>query len=469
MAGKTLLESLRDELSQKSAQARELLNKKDRSGDETEKASALIEECKGVKNRITREEALETQASELKSIDEWSNEPHRTTPFATGAKGGDGGSVLDGSDLAGKAKLFFKNGRFSDISEDVGPGTFGDQAWEAITHKDYNRIFRKYLRKGEKGLSALEMKDFQLGLDDQGGVFAPAQIINTVIGKKPAITRMMNFVTNLTSARQKVSMPRLQYSADDTYTSAFRITKTGENPSSDTVASVTDSNFSGLVTIDVNTFMITLNVSRDLIEDSGFDLIGFISGKFAETYMLLREDKAINGNGVSEPDGILNKAATSYEAVRPAVVLSGSDGALTYDGLINLMTELGEQYENESTRYVFNKKSTYRALLKLKDSQNRPLFAEGVNSDGLVLRRERTLLGDPISLSQFTPNVASSAFPMIYGDLTGYYNIDRIGFSVEVLRETKALRNQVQLVGRVRFGGAVVEPWKLKIQKSHAS
>lgn len=460
---KTLLQSLQSELSQKTAEARELLNKKDRTGEETDRAATLVEECKGVKNRITRELAL---AEDMKGLDEWASDPNRTLPFSAGK---DGASLLDGSDRAGRASLHFKGGRFEGLSDDVGPGTFGDEAWGAISDPGFRKVYNKFLRKGEKGLSGLELKDLQLGLDDQGGVFAPTQVMNNVIGRKPAPTAFLNFATKLTSARQKISMPRVQYGADDIYSTAFRATKTGENPASDTVAAVTDSNFSGLVTIDINTFMMSLAISRDLLEDSGFDLISFVSGKFSEVAMLLMEDKALNGTGVSEPDGVLNKAATSFEANRPEVVLSGASGTLAYDGLIDLQTALAPQYETESCRFVMNKKSGYRTLLKLKDSQNRPLFAEGVTNDGLVNRRERVLLGDPISLSQFMPNIGTANFPLIYGDLTGYYHVDRIGFSIEVLREYKALRNQVVLVGRLRFGGAVVEPWKLKIQKSHNS
>ena len=41
--------------------------------------------------------------------------------------------------------------------------------------------------------------------------------------------------------------------------------------------------------------------------------------------------------------------------------------------------------------------------------------------------------------------------------------MNRVGFSVQVLREVEALRNRLVLVGRLRFGGAVAESWKLKV------
>ena len=67
------------------------------------------------------------------------------------------------------------------------------------------------------------------------------------------------------------------------------------------------------------------------------------------------------------------------------------------------------------------------------------------------------------------PDAATGAFPVIYGDLKGMYVAQRVGFSIQVLDQTKAKANQIELVGRVRFGAKPVEPFRLKIQKSDVS
>lgn len=66
------------------------------------------------------------------------------------------------------------------------------------------------------------------------------------------------------------------------------------------------------------------------------------------------------------------------------------------------------------------------------------------------------------------PNVAAGAFPLIFGDLRGYQMVRRIGFSVQVLRELYAEVGQIALVGRVRFGGQVTEPWRMRALKVSA-
>ena len=73
------------------------------------------------------------------------------------------------------------------------------------------------------------------------------------------------------------------------------------------------------------------------------------------------------------------------------------------------------------------------------------------------------LAGKPVVFSAFMPNVGAANNVMIYGDPRGYYLVNRIGFSVQVLRELYAETNQILLLGRIRFGGKVVEGWRMKI------
>jgi HK97 family phage major capsid protein len=65
------------------------------------------------------------------------------------------------------------------------------------------------------------------------------------------------------------------------------------------------------------------------------------------------------------------------------------------------------------------------------------------------------------------PNVGTSTYPIIFGDLKGYYHVDRVGFSIQVLRELYAESNQILLLGRLRFGGQVAEDWRLKLLQCH--
>ena len=193
-----------------------------------------------------------------------------------------------------------------------------------------------------------------------------------------------------------------------------------------------------------------------------FPIIPFVTGKFQETVDILYDDKTLNGTGLGQPSGILlNPNGTD----QPATVNSGGASTLTADGLSSLAFAVPEQYDEMAT-FVMNKTSTAKAIAQLKDSQNRYLWGAGLQDSGMVPSiKNRTLLGYDVTLSGLMPNVAANAYPIIFGDLGGYALVNRVGFSVQVLRELYAETNQILLLGRLRFGGAIIEPWKMKIQK----
>jgi HK97 family phage major capsid protein len=117
-----------------------------------------------------------------------------------------------------------------------------------------------------------------------------------------------------------------------------------------------------------------------------------------------------------------------------------------------------------------NKVNTGSAVAQLKDAQGRFLWGLGYGESGLSVDfKSRPLVGYPVIYSGFMPNIGAANYPLIFGDLSGYYLVNRIGFSVQVLRELYAETNQVLVLGRLRFGGQPVEPWKLFAGKSNNS
>jgi HK97 family phage major capsid protein len=185
--------------------------------------------------------------------------------------------------------------------------------------------------------------------------------------------------------------------------------------------------------------------------------------KFAETNLLLRDNMILNGSGIGQPSGILlNPGGTD----QPAVVNTGASGAVTADGIESIGWSLPSQYDDNAA-WVFNKVNVGQAIAKLKDSNNRYLWGAGLQDSGLTVPiKGRQLLGYDVVMSSFMPNLAANAYIAIFGDLSGYYLVDRVGFSVQVLRELYAETNQILLLGRVRFGGVVAEPWRMLVHKA---
>lgn len=344
--------------------------------------------------------------------------------------------------------------------ESAGEGMIEEKQWQAICKPEYQTAFVKYVTKGKEYMSGADFKTLQEGLDDSGGYLVPEDFLNNVLMRKPTPTRVAANCQSFNTTRDQLTIPKVQYTTDDLYTTGIRATWTGEVPASNTASRVTDPVF-GQLRIPVFTAMLSMPVTNDLLEDSAVALQPWIEDRFGETIELLYDNMALNGTGVSQPTGILSNPGG---ADQPKVVVSGNANGLTGDGLINLTEDLPEQYD-EASKLWFNKVNTGKAIRLLKDADGRPLVNYGTQDNGVASGRPHDVNGYPYLWSGFMPNVAANNFPIIFGDMQGYALVRRIGFSIQVLRELYAETNQILLLGRIRFGGAVVEPWRLRIQK----
>lgn len=443
------------------------------AGEDAEKFASLVAEAKTLKAQVE-------VAQEMDEVSGWAAKSAGMLKLGGGDEPGPTGQVqVTNLKAAGQTKVGYEqesgHGQYRrsfEILDQYGEGIVSTKTHQATNSAEYREAFKTYLRKGERyvqGTAAIKV--LQEGIDTEGGFAVPPDILERVIAKEPTPTRVAGRVTQLQTMRDKLTMPRINYASasDDSsgslYTTGMRVTWTGEIPSSSTAAAVTDPLF-GQTDIPIFTAMMTINLTNDMVEDSGFPIVSYVTGKFSETIELLRDNMILNGSGQGQPAGILlNPGATN----QPSVVKSGAAATIGTDGkfIVNLSMSLPEQYDDNAV-YLFNKTSTGLALAQLQDGNNRFLWGSGLQDSGLQPNwKNRMLLGYPVVLSGFMPNVGASTYPLIFGDLTGYYLVNRISFSIQVLREVYATVNQIALVGRVRFGGQVVEPWKILAGQCH--
>lgn len=410
---------------------------------------------------IAEGDSLQAQASQLKKFgdfESFAQSSAGTLPLAA-----NGVSVLSGGQAGETVVTRTKAGT---LLEQYGEGIYSDKLQGTIGTTAYRDAFKSYLKHG-KDVGGTHLKTLQEAADTSGGFMVPSDMLDRVISKEPTPTRVAGKVTQLSTGRDQLLIPRVNYTADDLYTTGVRVTFTGETPASSTAARVTDPVF-GRTQIPVFTAMLTLPITNDLIEDSQFPLISYITGKFAETIDLLRDNLVLNGTGQGQASGILLNPGDAA-GTQPALVKSGLASALSADGIIDLAYALPEQYD-ENACFVMNKVSGQRSVAKLKTTTNEYLFRMGLQDNGIQgpSLRNGMLLGYDICLSGFMPNVAAGTTPVIFGDLRGYYMVNRIGLSIQVLRELYAETNQIMLVGRIRLGGQVAEAYRIKVQNVSA-
>ncbi|HXS24488.1 MAG TPA: phage major capsid protein [Gemmatimonadales bacterium] len=458
------IRALQREHDEKYQKADALLSKADPTDAERAEGATLITDLKGIKNRLEKEFKLLDMRGELDGI---KKDRESVNPADRAAKsmiwagkvGTDGGWL--GMKNAGRV-LFDSYGS---LIEDIGPGTMGQKRWDAIQTPEYNSAFTTWLRsKGERAsLDGMRLKTLQEGLDDQGGVTVPADMLMRIIAREPAPTDLASLVTNITTGRDRVVMPRTQYSADNLYVTAFRAAWTGEIPTGSSQLAVNDANLLGNIEVPVYTAMLSARVTNDMVEDSAFPIQAWVENQLRITVDLLRENMILNGTGKGQPTGLLVNPGGAFQ---PASILSSGAGTFSGDDLINVAYTLPPQYDKDA-RYVFNKTNVQNFISKLKDGNGRYLFGMGYQDSGLATARPKELVGYPFTISSFMPNIGAANYPVLFGDLKGYYMVNRLGLTVQILREVAAELNQFIIVCRIRFGGQTVEPWRLYALKSN--
>lgn len=327
----------------------------------------------------------------------------------------------------------------------------------AVQKKGYAPAFEGYLHRGFNDLGPNDKKTLSEGLDSAGGFTVPEDFHAQMIKKMMTQATIRSLAMVATTSRDIATWPKIHYTTDNKYTSGARVTWTGESPSSSTVHRVTDPVF-GQYSIPIHTAMASLPLTNNLIEDSAFDIAGISSDILAEAFTLDENDAFINGNGVARPMGIL----TQVGGDGPAATNSGTASLLTADGLISLWGAQPSQYERNSV-WLFSK-ATEMAIRKLKNADNDYLWPI-VTSQGNLGVHPRELLGFPTMRDEFMPAVAANAYPIIFGDLSGYLVLDRVGFSIQRLTELYAETNITLLLARKRVGGQTIQPWKIQVQK----
>lgn len=331
-----------------------------------------------------------------------------------------------------------------------------------IQRKGYDSAFESYIRKGIDQVGPQDVKTLQSGLDPAGGFLVPTDWIATLIKKVAAQSVIRSRARVQTTSRDTATFPVLPYESDDIYTSGVRLTWSGELPASSTVHRVsgTESMFSS-VRIDVHTAMASVPVGNDLLEDSAVDLPGLVSDLLSEAFALGEDHAFLTGNGVKRPRGLLTEVS---EGVITSVN-SGNASNVTADGLINLFFALPMQYRRNAVWVLSS--LTQRDIEKLKDSSNRYLVSS-LMSGSLASPETDMLRGKPILVDEFMPEVASNAYPILFGDLSGYTIMDRVGLSIQRLSEIYAESNMTVFLARKRVGGMTLQPWRFRAMKISA-
>ena len=168
-------------------------------------------------------------------------------------------------------------------------------------------------------------------------------------------------------------------------------------------------------------------ISRQLINASDFDLVGYVIDQMAYSVKRFLERVLINGSGAITGQTGTVEGLTGVTLT----VNTASSNAITTNDLIDLQDKVKDEFQ-EGAIWIMSP-ATRTALRKLKDNMGRYLLNENVaNAFG------RELLGKPVFVSDNMPNMEAGKVAIYYGDLSGLALKFTKNLEIQVLREKYA-------------------------------
>ncbi|NKB27551.1 MAG: phage major capsid protein [Rhodobacteraceae bacterium] len=204
--------------------------------------------------------------------------------------------------------------------------------------------------------------------------------------------------------------------------------------------------------------------SQRLLDDSAFDIEGWLAGRIADKFAEAEAGAFVNGDGVDKPTGFLTHtqvADASWSWSNLGYVATGVDGGFDgtnpADAIIDLVYALGARYRAGAS-FVMNSK-TAGAVRKIKDSDGRFLW-----SDGLAAGEPARLLGYPVLIAEDMDDIATDAAAIAFGDFAlGYTIAERP--DLRVLRDPFSAKPHVLFYATKRVGGDVSDFAAIKLLK----
>jgi HK97 family phage major capsid protein len=210
----------------------------------------------------------------------------------------------------------------------------------------------------------------------------------------------------------------------------------------------------GQVTLAAYKLGTMIKVSHELLQDSAFPLESFLAQDFGRRIGALEEQAFVSGDGSGKPTGFLTSAQVGKTTSGATVV--------TFDDVMDLYHSLKTPYRNKAV-FMAND-LTIGALQKLKDSNGQYLWRPA-----LTMGEPDTILGRPVYVSSFMPQIAAGAKALAFGDFSYYWIADRQGRTFERLNELFAQTDQVGFKATQRVDGKLILPESVKVLQMGAA
>lgn len=316
----------------------------------------------------------------------------------------------------------------------------------------YDAVFNKWLRDGEKALTAEDMQIVRNTMStttgSQGGYAVPSEIAKSIIDALKAFGGMRDAATIIrTSSGASLNFPTSDGTAE-----------TGELLDQNIAATAADPTFN-TVPLPVYKFSSkSVAVPIELLQDADVDIESFIRMRLATRLGRITNTYFTTGTGTNQPSGIV----TGLSAGKTGT--TGQTTSVIYDDLVDLEHSVDPAYRKLGCKWMMHDTSL-KVIKKLKDSQNRPLWMPDVAKGAPA-----TILDYEYIINQDVAQMAANAKSILFGKLDAYTIRDAMDIQMFRFEDSGfMLKGQIGFLALMRSGGVNTDTSAIKYYANSAT
>jgi HK97 family phage major capsid protein len=315
------------------------------------------------------------------------------------------------------------------------------------TDEAYNNAFRSYLLDGlaaleptEQALMRSRFEQFKnaagVGTGSAGGYLVPPEFRDTMVETMKWYGPMLQ-VSEVITTDTGATLP-WPTNDDTANVGAILAENTAMTEQDVTIG-----------TANIDAYMYTsklVRASYQLMQDRP-DFDTWLARKLGERIGRIWNQHFTTGTGSSQPDGIVTSATVGVTGTGSF----GSTGGVAYTNLVDMVESLDPAYGGGQGLTWMMHQTARKALRKLTDTQNRPLWEPSMQAG-----TPATLLDYAVQLNNDMPTLAASSKSILFGNVREAYVIRKVkDISTVRLAERYAEYLQVGFFGFARADGTM--------------
>lgn len=309
-------------------------------------------------------------------------------------------------------------------------------------------VFNQWLRGGMEALAADERSIMMRRQNTDPGIRAAQSVGTTTAGGflvpqsfSDRLEVALKFFGGMLNEGEVLETGN---GADMPWPTVNDTTQTGALLAENTTIAAQDVTFSSVT---LKSYMYTsklIAVSLQLMQDSFVSVDNVVADLAGQRLGRILNAHFTTGTGTAQPNGVVTAAASGK------VGTTGQTTSVIYDDLVDLIYSVDQAYRAGS-KFMAND-SSLKVVMKLKDSQNRPLWQPSVQAGQPDL-----LMGYPVVVNNDVAAMAANAKSILFGDFTKY-KIRRVqGVTLLRLNERYADNLQVGFFAFTRADGNLID------------